>query len=89
METIRLCLKHFRQKNMMDVYATLKKKTSVQLEHPILTRLHQTLVLDGDFDAAESIIEEADNQHGVFQPYVQDARYLSTWQRIDATNDGK
>lgn len=74
---------------MMDVYSTLQKKTNIQIEHPVITRLHQSLVLDGDFDVAESIIEEANNQHCVFQSYVQDAKYLPTWQRIYATNDGK
>ncbi|CEP10390.1 hypothetical protein [Parasitella parasitica] len=60
-ETIRLCLKHFRQKNMMDVYSTLQKSTNIDLEHPLVERLHQSVVVDGDFEAAEKIILDADN----------------------------
>lgn len=87
LETIKLCLKHFRQQNMMDIYYALQKKTQVEFEHPIISSLHQTLVVDGDFDKAEQMIRNADSS-GVFQPYVQTSRYSPEWQRICALNDG-
>ena len=43
-EAIRLCLKYFRQKNLVDVYQQLQTQTSVTLEHPVLTELHTELV---------------------------------------------
>ncbi|KAG1459111.1 hypothetical protein G6F56_006236 [Rhizopus delemar] len=86
LETIKLCLKHFRQQNMMDIYYALQKKTQVEFEHPIISSLHQTLVVDGDFDKAEQMIRNADSS-GVFQPYVQTSRYSPEWQRICALND--
>lgn len=73
---------------MMDVFVTLQKKSNIQLEDPLITRLHQALVLEGNFDEAESIIDEGNSQH-VFQSYAEDAKYLPIWQRIYATNDGK
>lgn len=88
METIRLCLKHFRQKNMMDVYSNLQKTTSIELEHPLIEKLHQSAVVDGDFEAAEKIILDADEK-SIFKSYVENAKYLPTWQRISAFNDGK
>jgi len=88
LETIRLCLKHFRQKNMMDVYATLQKSSSIELEHPLIEKLHQSVVVDGDFEAAENIIVDADEKH-IFRSYVENAKYLPTWQKLFASNDGK
>lgn len=88
LETIKLCLKHFRQKNMMDIYYALKNKTNVEFEHPLVSRLHRELVVEAKFDEAEHIIRDADTS-GIFQPYVQAAKYSPEWQRIYALNDGK
>ena len=43
-EAIRLCLKHFRQRQYTEAYEELQKKTKIELEHPILTELHTKLV---------------------------------------------
>lgn len=43
-QAIRLCLKHFRQHNYMDAFETLRKKTKVSLEDPMLEKLHRMLV---------------------------------------------
>lgn len=58
-EAIRLCLKHFRQHNYTEAFESLQKKTRIALEHPMLTHLHDRLVLRGDFDACEELIDKA------------------------------
>ena len=58
-EAIRLCLKHFRQKNYNEVFASLQKKTKIQLEHPRLTELHNSLVRDGNYEETERLINQA------------------------------
>uniref|UniRef100_A0A3P8UPD0 Muskelin 1, intracellular mediator containing kelch motifs n=1 Tax=Cynoglossus semilaevis TaxID=244447 RepID=A0A3P8UPD0_CYNSE len=58
-EAIRLCLKHFRQHNYTEAFESLQKKTRIALEHPMLTHLHDQLVLQGDFDACEDLIDKA------------------------------
>ncbi|KAL4827363.1 hypothetical protein H8958_021814 [Nasalis larvatus] len=60
-EAIRLCLKHFRQHNYTEAFESLQKKTKIALEHPMLTDIHDKLVLKGDFDACEELIEKAVN----------------------------
>ncbi|CEG84146.1 hypothetical protein RMATCC62417_17991 [Rhizopus microsporus] len=85
LETIKLCLKHFRQKNMMDLYHLLKEKTGVEFEHPLISNLHQALVIDGDFDEAERIIDNAEAS-SIFDHYVQTAKYSLLWQEIYASN---
>ena len=44
-EAIRLCLKHFRQHNYKEAFESLQKRTKISLEHPVLTELHQKLVI--------------------------------------------
>ncbi|XP_035224067.1 muskelin-like isoform X2 [Stegodyphus dumicola] len=55
-EAIRLCLKHFRQHNYTEAFESLQKRTRVQLEDALLTKLHQCLVIDGDYISAEKLL---------------------------------
>ena len=57
-ETIRLCLKHFRQQNYLEAFESLQKKTRIQLEDPLLSDLHRTLVNDGDYKQTEVLIKK-------------------------------
>ncbi|KAI7884593.1 hypothetical protein K492DRAFT_142763 [Lichtheimia hyalospora FSU 10163] len=87
-ETLRLCLKHFRQRNMMDIFYMIKNRTGVELEHPFLSDLHKYLVLESDFDAAERVLEEA-HACNVFNEYINNAEYKPEWKRIwSTTEDG-
>ncbi|KAK2553923.1 Muskelin [Acropora cervicornis] len=58
-EAIRLCLKHFRQQNYTEAFESLQKRTKITLEHPMLTELHDKLVINDDFEGCERVIEEA------------------------------
>lgn len=58
-EAIRLCLKHFRQHNYTNAFEYLQTKTKIQLEDPMLTELHRTLVRDGDCEKSEDIVTKA------------------------------
>ncbi|KAI9497069.1 Muskelin N-terminus-domain-containing protein [Zychaea mexicana] len=86
METIRLCLKHFRQRNMMDIFYLIQDRTGVELENSFLTQLHKHLVQDADFTAAEQVLEAAHARH-IFKDYAANAEYTPIWKRIWATNE--
>lgn len=43
-EAIRLCLKHLRQRNYLDCFERLQKRTKVDLEDAALTDLYELLV---------------------------------------------
>lgn len=60
-ETIRMCLKHFRQQKYTTAFNELQKQTGVTLESPQLSRLYKLLVDDGDFEAAEKLLQNAAN----------------------------
>lgn len=58
-EVIRHCLKHFRQMRYTNALEALAKETQVQLEDPHLTKLHEILVEQGDFQGTEDFMSEA------------------------------
>ncbi|MEQ2170202.1 Muskelin 1, intracellular mediator containing kelch motif, partial [Goodea atripinnis] len=80
-EAIRLCLKHFRQHNYTEAFESLQKKTRIALEHPMLTHLHDCLVLQGDFDACEELIDKA-VRDGLFNQYISQQEYKPRWSQI-------
>ncbi|KAJ3193739.1 Muskelin 1, intracellular mediator containing kelch motif [Entophlyctis luteolus] len=80
-EVVRLCLKHFRQRNYLDAFECLQNRTQLELEDPLLTSLHQSLVITGDFEASEKIIETAYSRN-LFVEYVRDTCYKPEWRFI-------
>eukprot|EP01137_Pigoraptor_chileana_P006051 Opistho-2@49948 len=88
-EAIRLCLKHFRQRNYLDTFETLQKRTKICLEHPSLTELHERLVINGDFEHCERILTSAAKE-GLFSEHIADCKYTPLWQRLSPLNrDGQ
>lgn len=57
----------------------------VNLEHPLLTHLHQTLVQSADFQQTEQLIQDASSR-GWFNQYIQQTPYTPQWTRIYATD---
>ncbi|CAG0889290.1 unnamed protein product [Darwinula stevensoni] len=82
-EAVRLCLKHFRQQNYMDVFHALRKHTKarVQFEDPLLSELHKLLVVDGDFDRCEQLLAEL-LEKGIFSSYLSRQEYQPVWERL-------
>lgn len=78
-------MKYFRQRDMADVFQLIKQRTGVELENPILTRLHTALVKDGDFELAESLVEQVDAQYGIFKSFTQKTKYQPIWQELHPT----
>lgn len=60
-ELVRLCLKHFRQQGYDYAFKALQEQTNVRLEDPMMSELHTALVVQGDFQKAESFIEKCVN----------------------------
>ncbi|KAF8793794.1 Muskelin like protein [Argiope bruennichi] len=77
-ETIRLCLKHFRQHNYSEAFESLQKRTRVQLEDALLSKLHQCLVVEGDYVAAEQLLVKAAND-GCLDHYLEQQTHKAKW----------
>lgn len=85
-ETIRLCLKHFRQQNYTEVFESLQKKTRIQLEDPLLTELHEALVKRGDYLEAEQIILRAIDG-GLFEDWINTLEPVPEWHPLILPED--
>ncbi|CAG8466882.1 18677_t:CDS:10, partial [Racocetra persica] len=84
-EAIRLCLKHFRQRNYLDAFNTLQSKTKTLLEDPFITELYVQIVLNGDFQMAEDTMVNAAKK-GLFEEYIRNCPYNHFWKKIEATD---
>ncbi|XP_021957307.1 muskelin isoform X2 [Folsomia candida] len=77
-EAIRVCLKHLRDHNHIEAFESLQKKTKIQLEHPLMTHLYNTLVLSGDYVGAENFIDQS-VRDGLFQEFISLQDYKPIW----------
>lgn len=78
-EIIRLCLKHFRQQGYDTVFKALQEQTHVRLEHPLISELHQCLVVNGEFEKAEKFIHDCIDE-GLMDEYLNRQDYKHAWQ---------
>jgi hypothetical protein len=83
-EAVRLCLKHFRQRNIIEPFLKLSQDSGIALEHPSLTNLYQNIVTASDFDLAEKIIERAAAEN-LFNDYILECKYLPVWRKITSS----
>ena len=72
-EAVRLCLKHLRQNDYQEAFASLQKQAHLDLEHPLLTELHHELVQEGDYTKAELIFTRAVSGEFMYHLLLHDA----------------
>lgn len=81
MEAVRLCLKHFRQRDKSAIFQMIQNECNVQLEDANLTELYQQLVIHGDLDFAETLMLKA-AEKGLFNDFIVDCPYRPQWTQI-------
>ncbi|KAG0701286.1 Muskelin N-terminus-domain-containing protein [Suillus ampliporus] len=89
MVVLRHVLKHLRQRRMLTPYQNILARSNIQLEHPIVTDLHSSLVLQGNWTDSESLFSDASSA-GLFDAYIQSCQPHSQWKRlhgVDADGD--
>ncbi|KAG0358454.1 Muskelin 1, intracellular mediator containing kelch motif, partial [Gamsiella multidivaricata] len=84
-KSVRLCLKHFRQRKLLDAFKALQDRTNIELEHPLLTMLHHELVVRGNFKRAEELMIEA-AERGLFDDYIRSYDYKPMWKRLQSNS---
>lgn len=102
-KSLRLTLKHLRQRGLLGPFESLLASVtappmSLHFEHPLLSLLHRTLVVEGNFAVTEALLSRAalapstssnpDDDHAhdgpsLFQPYVDASIPRPVWTRID------
>ncbi|KAF9976699.1 Muskelin 1, intracellular mediator containing kelch motif [Actinomortierella ambigua] len=80
-ESVRLCLKHFRQRKLTEAFRELQQRTQIPLEDPLLTELYDELVVKGNFKRAEELMVEAADRH-MFDDYSKNYEYKPIWRRL-------
>ncbi|KAG4303590.1 hypothetical protein PCK1_000108 [Pneumocystis canis] len=75
---LKLTLTHLRRRNSIRTFKLLSSLFSIELEHPFLNRLYETLVIDGDFIKAELLIDEAESINA-FDEHISKENYTPLW----------
>uniref|UniRef100_A0A1B0CC51 Muskelin N-terminal domain-containing protein n=2 Tax=Lutzomyia longipalpis TaxID=7200 RepID=A0A1B0CC51_LUTLO len=83
-EIVRLCLKHFRQQGYESAFRCLQDQTNVLLEHPMMSNLHDALVIRGDFQETEGFMEQC-VEDGLLDGYLARQDYKASWELQDVT----
>ncbi|CRK95856.1 CLUMA_CG009303, isoform A [Clunio marinus] len=84
--TIRLILKHLRNKGYLEAFHALSGETNIQLEDEEITELYRCLVDDGDFKKVENIMEKLVNE-GNIDEYIAKQKYKATYKELNTESD--
>ncbi|KAI6021604.1 Muskelin N-terminus-domain-containing protein [Pisolithus microcarpus] len=81
----RHILKHLRQRRMLMPYMSILARTRLELEHPLVTALHSSLVLQGDFPSAELVLSQMASAN-LFDDYLRSCQPRARWTRLHGAN---
>lgn len=78
-------LKHLRQRRLLTPLKFIQDRCKVQLEHPLVSQLFETLVLRGQFAEAERCLR-ACSDNGLFDSFIKSSQPRAHWKRITAVD---
>src|SRR5258708_30364330 len=82
----KLIAKHLRQRGLTRALdALMQSYPRLRLEHPSMTRLHETIVTHGDWEGAERALHFV-LQTGLLRPYISTQRPAPLWTRLMHTS---
>ncbi|KAH8107718.1 Muskelin N-terminus-domain-containing protein [Cristinia sonorae] len=91
---MRHILKHLRQRRLLSPFHSILSRTglgegstSVAFEHPIISSLYQSLVMRGQFSAAELSLSDCATA-GLFSSSVLSFQPTAAWLRMNLPNQG-
>jgi muskelin len=79
--TLRHILKHLRSHRLMAPFKALSASVDVQLEHPLVTRLYDSIVSDGNWAEAERVLQLSTDA-GLFDAFARGAPAQAAWTRL-------
>ncbi|KAJ6594243.1 Muskelin N-terminus-domain-containing protein [Mycena capillaripes] len=86
---MRYVLKHLRQRRFLGPYNAILARCGLQVEDPLVTELHDSVVLQGNWAKAEQNIQRM-SQIDLFDAYRNSRQCHSVWRRLsgkDANGD--
>jgi len=82
---LRHILKHLRQRRLLSPFQAVLSRANIQLEHPLITHLHESLVLQGDWVRSEQLLDEISSS-GLFESYLITCQPYAEWTRLSGTD---
>ncbi|KAH6897548.1 Mei4-dependent protein 6 [Coprinopsis sp. MPI-PUGE-AT-0042] len=82
---MRHIMKHLRQCRLLSPVKAIAERSGLHLEHPLVTQIHESIVLEGDWKAAEQALESLADV-GLFTGYLHSCQPEAFWQRITGTS---
>jgi len=83
--TMKRILKHLRQRRLLTPLKFIQDRCKVQLEHPLVSQLFETLVLRGQFADVEQCLR-ACSDNGLFDSFIKSSQPRAHWKRITAVD---
>lgn len=82
---LRHLLKHLRQRRLLTPYESIISRSGIQFEHPLITQLHESIVLRGDWQRAEQLVSIM-SKAGLFDSYLHASQPHAVWKRLHGTD---
>ena len=82
---LRHVLKYLRKRRFLQPFQSVLSRSVLQLEHPSITALHTALVLQGDFTAAENLLDTLASA-SLFSNSLLASQPHASWDRILAVD---
>ncbi|KAL4244322.1 CTLH complex component protein [Abortiporus biennis] len=85
---LRQLLKHLRQRRLLTAYQQVLSQTnlSAPFEHPLITSLHNVLVLHGNFSESESLLSSIASQD-LFSSSLLSSQPSAIWRKVEKPLD--
>ncbi|GAB1521573.1 hypothetical protein RhiTH_004670 [Rhizoctonia solani] len=84
---LHLILKHLRRSNFLDAHTSLLAQTGLRTEHPKITQLHDSLVLNADLVTTEALVKSIAGEEGLFEHCARVSPPACVWKRITPGGD--
>ncbi|KDR67554.1 hypothetical protein GALMADRAFT_258218 [Galerina marginata CBS 339.88] len=82
---LRYVLKHLRQRRLLTPYQSILSRANIHLEHPLVTQLHESLVLQGNWSKSEELLDSM-RSTGLFDAHLHSCQPHSEWTRLLGTD---
>jgi hypothetical protein len=82
---LRHILKHLRERRLLSSYNDILSQAKIQIEHPLVTELHTSLVRHGDWSKAETLLQSIASA-SLFASFLDSCQPHSVWKRLLGTD---
>ncbi|KAL0072308.1 hypothetical protein AAF712_000070 [Marasmius tenuissimus] len=78
---LRHLLKHLRQRRLLTPYQLVLERAGIKVEHPLVSQLHSSIVLQADWKQAERLLREI-SAAGLYETHLQLRQSHAIWTQL-------